>query len=64
MEIINTVFIIVGAIVALIGVAAIFNPNFARIINAPGGPRLKGAIALIIGLIFLIVGLVYQIPIE
>ena len=58
----NTVFIIVGIIIALIGLAAIFNPNFARIINAPGGPRLKGAVALIAGIIILIVGFVYQFP--
>ena len=62
METVNLIVIVVGIIVAIIGVAAILNPNFARIINAPGGPRLKGAIALIIGVIILIVGLVYQLP--
>jgi hypothetical protein len=54
--------IIVGVIVALIGVAAFFNPNFARIINVPGGPRLKAIVALIVGIIIAIVGLFIQIP--
>lgn len=62
MGIVNTIFIAVGVIVAIIGLAAFFNPNFARIINAPGGPRLKGVIALIAGIIIIIVGLVYQFP--
>ena len=60
MEIINMVFLFVGLIVIIIGIAAFFNPNFARIINAPGGPRLKATIALIIGIIFLIISLIIQ----
>jgi hypothetical protein len=62
MELANIILIISGIIVALIGVGAILNPNFAKLINAPGGPRIKGMVALIVGLIILIVGLVYQIP--
>ncbi len=38
------------------------NPNFARYINAPGGPRLKATIALIVGIIIIIIGLTIEIP--
>lgn len=62
MELANIIMIVVGAIVALIGVVAFFNPNFARIINAPGGPRLKAIVALIAGIIIAIVGLFVQFP--
>ena len=58
METINIVLIIVGAIVSLIGVAAFLNPNFSKIINVPGGPKLKAIVAIIIGLIILITGLI------
>jgi len=62
MGIANTIVIIVGASVALIGIGTFFYPNLAKIINAPGGPRIKAIIALITGIILLIVGLIYQIP--
>ena len=62
MEIANIIMIVVGTIVALIGVATFFNPNFARIINVPGGPRLKAIVALIIGIIIAVVGLFVQLP--
>jgi len=58
METINIVLIIVGAIVSLIGVAAFINPNFSKLINVPGGPKLKAIVAIIIGLIILITGLI------
>ena len=57
MSLTNIILIIVGAIVTLIGILTIFYPNFARIINAPGGARLKAIISMIIGLIILIIGL-------
>ena len=62
MELANTIVIIVGAIVALIGLVAFLNPNFARIINAPGSPRMKAIVALIAGVIFIIVSLTVQFP--
>ena len=58
METINIVLIIVGAVVSLIGVAAFLNPNFSKLINVPGGPKLKAIVAIIIGLIILITGLI------
>ena len=57
----NTILLICGAIVSLIGIAAFLNPNFARWINAPGGPRLKAAIALIVGIMIIIIGLTIEI---
>jgi len=57
----NTILIICGSIVSLFGIAAFLNPNFARWINAPGGPRLKAAIALIVGIIIIIIGLTIEI---
>ena len=62
MGITNIIILIVGVVVVLIGLVAFFNPNFARIINAPGGPRMKAIVALVIGLILVIVGLVVQLP--
>ena len=62
MEIANTIIIIVGIITLLFGVAAFFNPNFTRLINAPGGPKLKAIIAMIAGIILIIVSLIYNFP--
>jgi hypothetical protein len=58
----NTILIIVGIIVSIIGLVAFINPNFSRLINAPGSPRLKASIALIAGVIILIIGIIYQLP--
>ncbi len=58
----NTILIVAGIIVIIIGLATFINPNFSRLINAPGGPRLKASIALIVGIILLIIGLIYQLP--
>jgi hypothetical protein len=57
----NQIFIAVGAITVLFGLAAFINPIFSRLINAPGGPRLKASIAMVVGAIILIVGFFYQI---
>ncbi len=58
METINIVITIVGVIISLIGIGAFLNPNFAKLINVPGGPRLKAMVALIVGLIIMIYGLI------
>ena len=58
----NTILIICGVVASLFGIATFLNPNFARWINAPGGPRLKAAIALIVGIIIIIIGLTIEIP--
>jgi hypothetical protein len=61
MALANTILIIAGIIVIIIGLAAFINPNFSSLINAPGSPRLKASIALIVGVILLIIGLIYQL---
>jgi hypothetical protein len=53
---------VAGVIVTIIGVAGFLNPNFTKIINAPGGPRLKAIIAIIIGIIIIGAGLLIEIP--
>lgn len=58
----NIILLICGAIASLFGIAAFLNPNFARWINAPGGPRLKATTALIVGIIIIIIGLTIEIP--
>lgn len=59
---VNTILIIIGALVALFGAIAFFVPALTRIINAPGGPKLKATIALIIGIILVLIGLIVEIP--
>ena len=60
MGVTNTILIITGVIVILIGIGTWFNPNLARFINAPGNPQMKGLIAAIVGVIILLVGLLIQ----
>jgi len=62
MELANTILLISGAIVSLFGIASFINPNFARWINAPGGPKLKATIAFIVGIILVVIGLIIEIP--
>lgn len=61
METVNTVLIIVGALLTLLGALTIFIPSLSRIINVPGGPRLKAIISIIIGLILIIVGVTVEL---
>jgi len=62
MTIVNNIIIIVGAIVTLIGVLSIFFPALTKIINAPGGERLKSIIATVIGIILIIIGFFINFP--
>ena len=64
MEIVNIILIITGVIVLLFGIGAFLNPNIARWINAPGGPRLKAMIATIIGIILIVIAFIIEIPME
>jgi len=61
METGNTVLIIVGALLILLGVLTIFIPNLLRIINVPGGPKLKATVSIVIGLILIVVGISVQL---
>jgi hypothetical protein len=58
----NTVFIIIGSLVTILGIIALFVPKLTRIINAPGGPRLKAIIAIITGIIIMLIGIFVEIP--
>ncbi len=58
----NLILLLVGGIVIILGVLSIFFPGLTRVINAPGGPRLKSIIAIIIGLVILIIGLIIELP--
>jgi len=64
MNIINTVFTAIGVIVLLIGILAFFNPNWTRWINFSGGPKIKAIGAAITGFIFIIIGLLIEVPME
>ena len=61
METVNTVLIIVGALLTLLGALTIFIPNLSRIINVPGGPKLKAIVLIIIGLILIVIGISIQL---
>ena len=61
MGIANIILVATGIITILIGIGAFLNPNIARFINFPAGPRLKATIALVIGIITLSVGIFVQI---
>jgi len=58
----NLILLLVGGIVTILGVLSIFYPGLTRVINAPGGPRLKSIMAIIIGLVILIIGLIIELP--
>ena len=62
MALTNIVLIIVGIIVIIIGLTAIINPNFSRLINFPGGPILKAGVAIIVGIIILIISVIIELP--
>ena len=62
MDITNIILLIIGAIVIIFGIGAFLNPNISRWINAPGGPKLKGSIAIVVGFIIIILGLLTKFP--
>ena len=58
----NLILLLIGAVVTILGVVSIFFPGITRIINAPGGPRFKSIIAIIIGIAIFIIGLIFELP--
>jgi hypothetical protein len=64
METTNIILFVSGISVLLFGIGAFLNPNIARWINAPGGPRFKAIIATIIGFILIAVAFIVKIPME
>jgi hypothetical protein len=61
MEASNSIFIVIGLCITLVGIAAFFYPNIARIISVPGGPRQKAIIAVVVGIVIAIIGFTVQI---
>jgi len=61
MAIPNLILIIVGAIIVLLGIGTLLNPNIERLINLPGGATVKALISLVIGVIIIIMGFVVNI---
>ena len=45
---------IIGILIIGIGLATLLNPNFSRLINLPGDPRLKAILSIIVGIILII----------
>jgi hypothetical protein len=64
MSITNYILTIIGGIVTLIGILSIFYPGLTKIINVPGGERMKSIIAIISGLVIVTIGLVFEIPVN
>ena len=64
MYLLNTILLLVGIIVLIIGILAFLNPTIARLINAPGGPKMKAIIAAIIGLFFILLALLIEMPLN
>ena len=62
MSITNYVFIITGAFVTIIGLLALVIPGLNKIISSPGNKTIQSIVAIIIGLIFLIIGLFIDLP--
>jgi len=62
MSVTNIILLVVGGIVAIFGIAAFFIPSLAKWINAPGGPRLKAIISLVIGIIIIVISYVVPFP--
>jgi len=61
MAIPNLILIIVGAIIVLLGIGTLLNPNIERLINLPVGATVKALISLVIGVIIIIMGFVVTI---
>jgi len=64
MYLMNTFFLIVGIGLILFGIAGFFIEGLTRFMNAPGGPKMKAVICAIIGLIFLLLSFLVEMPLE
>jgi putative Mn2+ efflux pump MntP len=58
----NTILLLVGILVTIIGLATFISPNLARWINLPGNPTIKAIVSTIVGIILIIIGFVIQFP--
>ena len=64
MYLMNTFFLILGIGLALLGIASFFLEGLTRIMNAPGGPKMKSLICTIVGVAFIIFSLTVEMPLE
>ena len=64
MNLFNYIMLATAVFTLIIGLLGFLNPNWTRLINFPGGPRLKAIAALVTGIILLLVGLLVNIPME
>jgi len=54
----NYILMIIGCIIAIIGIGALINPFFSRLINLPGNPStIKSVLTILIGFIIIIVSI-------
>jgi len=64
MYIMNTFFLILGIGLIILGIASFFIQGLTRIMNSPGGPKMKSLICTIIGVFFILLALMVQMPLE
>ena len=64
MYLLNTIFLIVGISISILGVVSFFLSALTKFINAPGGPKLKAIIATSIGIFFILLSLFIEMPME
>ena len=49
-----------GILVLILGIATLFFPSLARIINFPGNERIKAIAVIIVGIILIVCGFIYS----
>lgn len=64
MYLLNTIFLIVGIGISILGAVSFFIPALTRFINSPGGPKFKAVISMSIGIFFILLSLFVEMPIE
>ena len=62
MSITNYVFIIVGGFVAFLGLISLIFLSLRKIISSSGNKTIQSIVAIVIGLFFLIIGLIFNLP--
>ena len=64
MSALNTIFLIIGTVLVIVGAVSFLLPGLTRFINSPGGPKLKAVISMSIGIFFILLGLLVEMPME
>jgi len=55
------IMILIGILLAMLGIIAFFVPKVANVINFPGSRSVKAVAVIIIGIIIIVVGKIYGI---